>query len=243
MITVMTKWDFSVVQAMQQTAQVSAQRKYRSGLLHDLIQFQLRIPLKSVSLICCHQIVDIMITMQQVCYMMKTFSLQPDHLFVQMHVGKASQISLVLTFRHGSKLHEYNQTIHDSTARRWLGKFTQVHIRRFFYGHDRIDVVMYRNDFLRSMAEFDKKSPTCDGTIPELATGEKSYIRVVHDECTYYAISDQSLFWGDETSVPEGVDSVTLDQIRKYFRTCLDYEKAYREGGTGREVEERVKMY
>ena len=62
--------------------------------------------------------------------------------------------------------------------------------------------MVYRNNFLTTMAELDKKSLTCDGTTPELATGEKPYIRVVHDECTYYANSDQSFFWGDnETNV------------------------------------------
>ena len=43
--------------------------------------------------------------------------------------------------------------------------------------------------------------------------------------------------------LPEGLDSVTVEQIKKYFRTCRDYERAYREGGTGREVEERVKVF
>ena len=43
--------------------------------------------------------------------------------------------------------------------------------------------------------------------------------------------------------VPEGLDSVTLEQMKKFFRSCHDYEKAYREGGTGREGEERVKLY
>ena len=42
---------------------------------------------------------------------------------------------------------------------------------------------------------------------------------------------------------PEGLDNVTLQLMKKFFRTCRDYEKAYREGGTGREVEERVKIY
>ena len=40
--------------------------------------------------------------------------------------------------------------------------------------------------------------------------------------------------------VPEGLDSVTAQQIKKFFKTC---QNAYREGGTGREVEERVKLY
>ena len=36
---------------------------------------------------------------------------------------------------------------------------------------------------------------------------------------------------------------MTAQQIKKFFKTCRDYENAYREGGTGREVEERVKLY
>ena len=43
--------------------------------------------------------------------------------------------------------------------------------------------------------------------------------------------------------VPQGLNSVTLDQIKKYFATCREYERAYREGVTGRDVEERVKVY
>lgn len=43
--------------------------------------------------------------------------------------------------------------------------------------------------------------------------------------------------------VPEGLDSVTLCQIHKFFRTCRDYEKAYQDGGSGKDVEERVKIY
>ena len=43
--------------------------------------------------------------------------------------------------------------------------------------------------------------------------------------------------------VPEGLDSVTIEQKKKFFKTCQDYENAYREGVTGREVEEHVKLY
>jgi len=31
--------------------------------------------------------------------------------------------------------------------------------------------------------------------------------------------------------VPEGLDSVTVEQIKMFFRTWRDYERAYREGG------------
>ena len=43
--------------------------------------------------------------------------------------------------------------------------------------------------------------------------------------------------------VPEGLNSVTLEQIKKFFQTCRDYESAHKEGGTGKEVEKKVKSY
>ena len=46
--------------------------------------------------------------------------------------------------------------------------------------------------------ELDKKSLTVNGNTPELSAGEKPLIRVVHDECTYYANSSQPFFCGDD---------------------------------------------
>ena len=43
--------------------------------------------------------------------------------------------------------------------------------------------------------------------------------------------------------VPEGLETCTSDMISKYFRTCRDYEQAYREGCLGKDVEVRVKVY
>ena len=43
--------------------------------------------------------------------------------------------------------------------------------------------------------------------------------------------------------VPEGLEKCTSDMIRKFFRTCRDYEHAYREGSIGKYVEVRVKVY
>ena len=43
--------------------------------------------------------------------------------------------------------------------------------------------------------------------------------------------------------VPEGLEKCTSDMIRKFFRTCRDYEHAYREGSIGKDVEVRVKVY
>ncbi len=59
-----------------------------------------------------------------------------------------------------------------------------------FDGHDREDVVAYRNKFLGELDLLDKKSITFDGIVPEFPVGEKPLIRVVHDESTYYGNCD-----------------------------------------------------
>ena len=60
--------------------------------------------------------------------------------------------------------------------------------------------------------------------------GEKPYIRVVHDECTYYANCDQTFFWGDdETSVIRQKSlggsimvSDFIDEVSGYLRDDVD---------------------
>ena len=77
--------------------------------------------------------------------------------------------------------------------------FSQLHHQKgvYFDGHDREDVVEYRNEFLTKLAELDK-TITCDGPAPTLPEGDRPIIRVVHDESTYYSNCDQSFFWGDD---------------------------------------------
>ena len=43
--------------------------------------------------------------------------------------------------------------------------------------------------------------------------------------------------------VPTALDMCNIELIRKFFRTCRDYEKAYRNGCTCRDVDETVKVY
>ena len=98
----------------------------------------------------------------------------------------------------------YNTKVHPETARRWLYElgFSRVHHQKgvYFDGHDRADVVAYRNSFLAQMEELDKKSISYDGKTPELEEGELPLIRVVHDESTFHANCDQSYFWGDDST-------------------------------------------
>ena len=44
--------------------------------------------------------------------------------------------------------------------------------------------------------------------------------------------------------VPDALDSVSLDTIRKYFRKCSNYNRAYIEGEmTGKDADIKVKEY
>ena len=43
--------------------------------------------------------------------------------------------------------------------------------------------------------------------------------------------------------VPEALETVTVELMNKFFVTCRDYERAYRNGNTGEDVEKAVKVY
>ena len=72
---------------------------------------------------------------------------------------------------------EYDTKVHENTARRWLLQlgFSRTHHPKgvYFDGHDREDVVAYRQAFLTKMNDLDLKSLTCYGNTPDVAPGEK----------------------------------------------------------------------
>ena len=43
--------------------------------------------------------------------------------------------------------------------------------------------------------------------------------------------------------VLEGVSMCSTPTIQKYFTNCRDYEQAYRNGYTGKDVDKQVKVY
>ena len=43
--------------------------------------------------------------------------------------------------------------------------------------------------------------------------------------------------------LPHAFDSCSPELIKKFFRTCREYEKAYREGCTGKDVDTIIKVY
>ena len=95
----------------------------------------------------------------------------------------------------------FNTEICTETARRWIHHlgFSMCNHQKgvFFDGHERDDVVQYRNDFLDKLAKFDETTITPSQLSPCVADGERRYIRVVHDESTFYANADQTRFWND----------------------------------------------
>ena len=60
----------------------------------------------------------------------------------------------------------------------------------YFDGHKRDDVIAYCQEFIRQLASLTSV----------VADGEKRYLRVAHDESTFYANTDQTQFWNDGKS-------------------------------------------
>ena len=97
----------------------------------------------------------------------------------------------------------YSTNVHPETTRKWLYElgFSRVHHQKgvYFDGHDRSDV-QYRNQFLATMKELDKRTITFNGSVLDLQEGQRPLIRVVHDESTFHTHCDQSYFWGDDST-------------------------------------------
>ncbi|RIA88737.1 hypothetical protein C1645_825920 [Glomus cerebriforme] len=75
---------------------------------------------------------------------------------------------------------------------RWLHilRYTKQRQKQGIYydGHERADVIQYRNTFLKQIFEYEKlmshyEGENMDRILPDLAEDEKEYILVTHDEC------------------------------------------------------------
>lgn len=95
----------------------------------------------------------------------------------------------------------FNHKIGNEGARLWLHRlgFCQKHHKKGMYldGHERCDVIEYRNQFVSMLNDFDDKTIKTDGFIPAVSGSEKPLIRVYHDESTFYSNSEQSSYWSD----------------------------------------------
>lgn len=107
---------------------------------------------------------------------------------------------------------EEEKTISERTCQIWLnelGWFHQKHRKDVYYdGHEREDVVKYREKFLSQMQEYERFMPKpSENDImiivePSLGPGEKRYILVVHDESIFYSNDGKKTFWGPKGHMP-----------------------------------------
>jgi hypothetical protein len=71
----------------------------------------------------------------------------------------------------------------------------------FTDGHEREDVIRYRNDFLQRMGMIEQKMIKYDFTtqtipiIPELEEGERQCVLITHDESTFYCNDGRKFYW------------------------------------------------
>ena len=107
---------------------------------------------------------------------------------------------------------EQKKTISENTARIWLNKlgwFFQVGKKNIYYdGHERPDVIAYRENFLLEMESLEKLMPKPmdeDITVmiePQLNPNEKKHILVTHDESVFYANDGKKTYWGPKNHAP-----------------------------------------
>ena len=103
------------------------------------------------------------------------------------------------------------KSISSATATRWLnilGFFYQQHRQGIYYdGHEREDVITYRNEFLETISHYETFMVKYVGddmkcVPPKLKDGEKEHILVTHDECIFYANDGKRGIWAPNGELP-----------------------------------------
>ncbi|KAF8967157.1 hypothetical protein BDZ97DRAFT_1615838, partial [Flammula alnicola] len=109
-------------------------------------------------------------------------------------------------------------TIHHRTACRWLKKLNWRYTRKkngmYVDGHEREDVIQYRNEFIARWKEYDKRFLKFDNDgnqtnqlvgFPVAQIGRFRIILVTHDESTFYANDRRKIKWihPSQTAVAE----------------------------------------
>jgi hypothetical protein len=108
--------------------------------------------------------------------------------------------------------HIKKDTISEKTCRNYMHLWGYRYDERrkgiYYDGHERSDVIEYRNKWLermfrykKSMKEFD--SDTLDVVLePQLEPGEKEIVQITHDECHFYANDGRRRIWiGEEEDI------------------------------------------
>jgi len=107
---------------------------------------------------------------------------------------------------------EQKKMISENTVCIWfnkLGWFFQADKKNIYYnGHERPDVIAYREKFLLEMEKLEKLMPNPmdeDITIIielQLDSNEKKHILVIHDESVFYANDGKKTYWDPKNHAP-----------------------------------------
>ena len=79
----------------------------------------------------------------------------------------------------------------------WGYKYDERKKGVYYDEHERPDVVKYRKEWLKRMFEYQRLMKDFDGDMmnivsePQLKSGEKELVQVMHDECHFYANDEQ----------------------------------------------------
>ena len=65
------------------------------------------------------------------------------------------------------------------------------HQKGIYFGHEREYVATYRQEFLDRLSSLNETTIT---PMPAVADGERRYLKVGHDQSTFYANADQTRF-------------------------------------------------
>jgi hypothetical protein len=127
---------------------------------------------------------------------------------------------------------ENKKTISNTTAREWLKHFGwsfRTGKKDIYYdGHERPDVLAYRQEFLAEMLQLEQwmPKPSDDDVMtliePVLNEGEKRHILVTHDESIFYANDGKKTFWGPIGHQPLRKKGVGLSLHVSDFLTEVD---------------------
>src|SRR5436190_23942951 len=125
--------------------------------------------------------------------------------FIRQNSGKITpkNFQQFINLKFLSKI-EWKKSITLKTARIWLKKLGLVPQSKkkgiYFDGHERDDVLKYREKFLKEMKELEQFMPTFIGNEmtqlnPEIPSNQKLHIFITHDECLFYANDDRPIVW------------------------------------------------
>ncbi|KAF8171707.1 hypothetical protein BJ912DRAFT_833259, partial [Pholiota molesta] len=124
-------------------------------------------------------------------------------------------VDYVATEEVQKKLGTKARTIHVRTARRWLHKLNWRYCQKkkgmYIDGHEREDVVEYRNKFVERWNEYEKRFVIYDNEGNVLSTptgfpvpqiGRFRLILITHDESTFYANDRRKTQWIKDNAKP-----------------------------------------